>query len=118
MAEASSVARLKLRYLVPDLQEPAACGPNAMHRIEAAARVRLENVLYWKVDIRREAPSGGEAPSESDGAKESAMAALRWATYGKYTNSAVGSAADAASVALKKGRKSMLGLVTGKKDHK
>jgi len=110
MAEAASVARFKLRYIVPHLQEPALeeC------RIEAEERVRFEHVLYWKTDI-----STGEV--DSNGLrkdKTSIKQQMRRDAYFKALNSPVGNVADSASVAYAGARKTLVGAITGKKSEK
>jgi len=130
MAEASAKGRFKLRYLVPDLQEPALeeC------RLEAEERVRLEHVLYWKVDIstpkdldertgkrrpkeslvhnmRLKAGNMGVAPGGSGGGGGGGGRAA-----GAGAGAAV--ALDSASVAYKGAKKSFMSAFTGKKSEK
>jgi len=132
MAEASAKGRFKLRYLVPDLQEPALeeC------RLEAEERVRLEHVLYWKVDIstpkdldertgkrrpkeslvhnmRLKAGNMGVAPGGSSGGGGGGGG-------GRAAGAGAGAAValDSASVAYKGAKKSFMSAFTGKKSEK
>jgi len=107
MAEHASGSNLKLRYVVPDLHEPASAvsGP---YRLEAAANKRFENVLYWKTDI--------SADSDPSGPKKSPIQTARTEAYGKASNSAAGGALDSAGVAYRGAKKTIFGKITGKKD--
>ena len=106
MAEHGSNSRLKLRYLLPDLQEPASAQAMGCKLEQAAAR-RFGNVLYWKTDIMDPTM---EEPFDS-------LIQMYRTEFGKATNgSSVGGIADSAGVAYKGAKKSLFSMVTGKKD--